>query len=171
MLCLIVLPLSAFMFSQVLVWDIGKLNPQKLPNLRGSLSMQAGAPRPEENPSLNIDLKIQQLAISGHRQTSIWSFLSFCILISIFLSFSHFISPPLRRSQGESSRHVRREVQAVQRCQIFDKSREIPSADLSRDCQRSKGQQSNVPNRRQVCHTHTAESAPQQVLYISYASL
>ncbi|KAG7236333.1 hypothetical protein INR49_001030 [Caranx melampygus] len=27
--------------------------------------MQAGAPKPEENPSLNIDLKIQQLAISG----------------------------------------------------------------------------------------------------------
>uniref|UniRef100_A0A8C7IN66 AP-3 complex subunit mu-1 n=1 Tax=Oncorhynchus kisutch TaxID=8019 RepID=A0A8C7IN66_ONCKI len=47
------------------LWDIGKLNPQKLPNLRGSLSLQAGAPKPEENPSLNIDLKIQQLAISG----------------------------------------------------------------------------------------------------------
>uniref|UniRef100_A0A665TW78 AP-3 complex subunit mu-1-like n=1 Tax=Echeneis naucrates TaxID=173247 RepID=A0A665TW78_ECHNA len=51
--------------TKVLVWDIGKLNPQKLPNLRGSLSMQAGVPRPEENPSLNIELKIQQLAISG----------------------------------------------------------------------------------------------------------
>uniref|UniRef100_A0A7N8XC95 Adaptor related protein complex 3 subunit mu 1 n=1 Tax=Mastacembelus armatus TaxID=205130 RepID=A0A7N8XC95_9TELE len=51
--------------TKVLVWDIGKLNLQKLPNLRGSLSMQVGAPRPEENPSLNIDLKIQQLAISG----------------------------------------------------------------------------------------------------------
>uniref|UniRef100_A0A4W6DWA4 Adaptor related protein complex 3 subunit mu 1 n=1 Tax=Lates calcarifer TaxID=8187 RepID=A0A4W6DWA4_LATCA len=51
--------------TKVLVWDVGKLNPQKLPNLRGSLSMQAGAPKPEENPSLNIDLKIQQLAISG----------------------------------------------------------------------------------------------------------
>uniref|UniRef100_A0A673APL1 AP-3 complex subunit mu-1 n=1 Tax=Sphaeramia orbicularis TaxID=375764 RepID=A0A673APL1_9TELE len=49
----------------VLVWDIGKLNPQKLPNLKGSLSVQAGAPKPEENPSLNIGLKIQQLAISG----------------------------------------------------------------------------------------------------------
>ena len=47
------------------MWDIGKLNPQKLPNLKGSLSLQAGSPKPEENPSLNIDLKIQQLAISG----------------------------------------------------------------------------------------------------------
>ncbi|KAM9804263.1 AP-3 complex subunit mu-1-like isoform 2-T2 [Neosynchiropus ocellatus] len=51
--------------TKVLVWDIGKLNPQKLPNLRGTLSMQAGCPKPDENPSLNIDLKIQQLAISG----------------------------------------------------------------------------------------------------------
>ncbi|KAL4641093.1 AP-3 complex subunit mu-1-like [Arapaima gigas] len=51
--------------TKVLVWDIGKLNQQKVPNLKGSLSLQSGAPRPEENPSLNIDLKIQQLAISG----------------------------------------------------------------------------------------------------------
>lgn len=63
-----VLTLIMSVFSQVLVWDVGKLNPQKLPNLRGSLSMQAGAPKPEENPSLNIDLKIQQLAISGNHQ-------------------------------------------------------------------------------------------------------
>ncbi|XP_008320249.1 AP-3 complex subunit mu-1 [Cynoglossus semilaevis] len=51
--------------TKVLVWDIGKLNPQKLPNLKGSLSVQAGAPKPEENPALNINLKIQQVAISG----------------------------------------------------------------------------------------------------------
>ncbi|KAJ0067324.1 hypothetical protein NL108_016496, partial [Boleophthalmus pectinirostris] len=51
--------------TKVLIWDIGKLNPQKLPNLKGSLSMQSGVPKPEENPSLSIGLKIQQLAISG----------------------------------------------------------------------------------------------------------
>ncbi|TNN56141.1 AP-3 complex subunit mu-1 [Liparis tanakae] len=51
--------------SLVLIWDIGKLNPQKLPNLKGTLSLQAGAPKPEDNPSLNIDLRIQQVAISG----------------------------------------------------------------------------------------------------------
>lgn len=55
----------ALCFWQVLVWDIGKLNPQKLPNLRGTLTTQAGAPKPEDNPSLNIAFKIQQLAISG----------------------------------------------------------------------------------------------------------
>ncbi|XP_068613209.1 AP-3 complex subunit mu-1-like [Brachionichthys hirsutus] len=51
--------------TKVLVWDIGKLNPQKLPNLRGTLTTQAGAPKPEDNPALNIEFKIQQLAISG----------------------------------------------------------------------------------------------------------
>ncbi|KAG2465347.1 AP3M1 protein, partial [Polypterus senegalus] len=51
--------------TKILVWDIGKINPQKLPNLKGTLSMQSGVPKPEENPSLNIQLRIQQLAISG----------------------------------------------------------------------------------------------------------
>ncbi|XP_054886132.1 AP-3 complex subunit mu-1 [Poeciliopsis prolifica] len=51
--------------TKEVLWDVGKLNPQKLPNLRGSISIQTGAPKPEENPSINIDLKIQQLAISG----------------------------------------------------------------------------------------------------------
>uniref|UniRef100_A0A3B4BG86 MHD domain-containing protein n=1 Tax=Periophthalmus magnuspinnatus TaxID=409849 RepID=A0A3B4BG86_9GOBI len=51
--------------TKILIWDVGKLNPQKLPNLKGTLSMQSGVPKPEENPSLSIGLKIQQLAISG----------------------------------------------------------------------------------------------------------
>ncbi|XP_076019516.1 AP-3 complex subunit mu-1-like [Genypterus blacodes] len=51
--------------TKVVCWNIGTLNPQKLPNLQGSLSMQAGAPRPEENPSLNISFKLQHLTISG----------------------------------------------------------------------------------------------------------
>lgn len=46
-------------------WDIGKINTQKLPNLKGIIFLQSGAPKPEENPSLNIHFKIQQLAISG----------------------------------------------------------------------------------------------------------
>ncbi|XP_025911618.1 AP-3 complex subunit mu-1 isoform X1 [Apteryx rowi] len=49
----------------VLTWDIGKITPQKLPNLKGIVNLQSGAPKPEENPSLNIQFKIQQLAISG----------------------------------------------------------------------------------------------------------
>ncbi|XP_068111479.1 AP-3 complex subunit mu-1 [Hyperolius riggenbachi] len=50
--------------TKVLNWDIGKITPQKLPNLKGVISLQSGAPKPEENPSLNIHFKIQQFAIS-----------------------------------------------------------------------------------------------------------
>lgn len=51
--------------TKVLTWDIGKITTQKLPNLKGSVSLQSGAPKPEENPSLNMNFKIQQFAISG----------------------------------------------------------------------------------------------------------
>ncbi|XP_006630318.2 AP-3 complex subunit mu-1 [Lepisosteus oculatus] len=51
--------------TKILTWDIGKINPQKLPNLKGTVCLQSGAPKPEENPTLSIQLKIQQLAISG----------------------------------------------------------------------------------------------------------
>lgn len=55
----------SFFLGKVLTWDIGKITPQKLPNLKGLVNLQSGAPKPEENPSLNIQFKIQQLAISG----------------------------------------------------------------------------------------------------------
>uniref|UniRef100_A0A670ZJ02 MHD domain-containing protein n=1 Tax=Pseudonaja textilis TaxID=8673 RepID=A0A670ZJ02_PSETE len=51
--------------TKVLTWDVGKIIPQKLPTLKGMVNLQSGAPKPEENPSLNIQFKIQQLAISG----------------------------------------------------------------------------------------------------------
>ncbi|KAG8434954.1 hypothetical protein GDO86_013062 [Hymenochirus boettgeri] len=51
--------------TKVLNWDIGKISPQKLPCLKGTISLQTGVLKPEENPSLNIDFKIQQSAISG----------------------------------------------------------------------------------------------------------
>lgn len=49
------------------MWDVGKVTPQKLPTLKGIVNLQSGAPKPEENPSLNIQFKIQQLAISGEK--------------------------------------------------------------------------------------------------------
>lgn len=52
-------------YLQLLSWDVGKINPQKLPSLKGSVSLQAGASKPDENPTINIQFKIQQLAISG----------------------------------------------------------------------------------------------------------
>lgn len=52
-------------FCQMLSWDVGKINPQKLPSLKGTMSLQAGASKPDENPTINIQFKIQQMAISG----------------------------------------------------------------------------------------------------------
>uniref|UniRef100_A0A3P8S250 MHD domain-containing protein n=1 Tax=Amphiprion percula TaxID=161767 RepID=A0A3P8S250_AMPPE len=48
--------------TKLLVWDIEKLNPQELPNLR------------DKNPSLNIDLKIQQLTISGLKVSPLYMY-------------------------------------------------------------------------------------------------
>uniref|UniRef100_A0A8C6Q321 Adaptor related protein complex 3 subunit mu 2 n=1 Tax=Nothobranchius furzeri TaxID=105023 RepID=A0A8C6Q321_NOTFU len=51
--------------TKLLTWDVGKINPQKLPNLKGTMNLQAGASKPDENPTINIQFKIQQMAISG----------------------------------------------------------------------------------------------------------
>lgn len=51
--------------SKMLSWDVGKINPQKLPSLKGTMSLQVGASKPDENPTINLQFKIQQLAISG----------------------------------------------------------------------------------------------------------
>lgn len=50
---------------KLLSWDVGKINPQKLPSLKGSMNLQAGTSKPDENPTINLQFKIQQLAISG----------------------------------------------------------------------------------------------------------
>ncbi|XP_078284617.1 AP-1 complex subunit mu isoform X2 [Rhinoraja longicauda] len=51
--------------TKVLIWDIGKIILPKLPTLRGLINLQSGAPKPEENPTLNVQFQIQQLAVSG----------------------------------------------------------------------------------------------------------
>ncbi|MBN3297894.1 AP3M2 protein, partial [Amia calva] len=51
--------------TKMLSWDVGKINPQKLPSLKGTMSLQAGSSKPDDNPTVNIHFKIQQLAISG----------------------------------------------------------------------------------------------------------
>lgn len=60
-----------FFLFKVLTWDVGKITPQKLPSLKGLVNLQSGAPKPEENPSLNIQFKIQQLAISGKEKSDV----------------------------------------------------------------------------------------------------
>jgi AP-3 complex subunit mu len=48
----------------MLHWDVGKIDIQKLPNIRGSLTVTAGA-AVESNPSINVHFTISQLAVSG----------------------------------------------------------------------------------------------------------
>lgn len=50
--------------SKILHWDVGKIDVQKLPNIRGSVSVAAGS-NPESNPSINVQFTISQLAVSG----------------------------------------------------------------------------------------------------------
>ncbi|KAJ8039183.1 AP-3 complex subunit mu-1 [Holothuria leucospilota] len=52
--------------NKTLRWEVGKINPQKqIPNIKGTISLQSGVPPPEANPAINVQFKIQQLAISG----------------------------------------------------------------------------------------------------------
>ncbi|CAL4121195.1 unnamed protein product, partial [Meganyctiphanes norvegica] len=51
--------------SKVLRWDVGRIDPSKLPNIRGNISIQSGAPNPESNPNINVSFTISQLAVSG----------------------------------------------------------------------------------------------------------
>ncbi|MEQ2205252.1 AP-3 complex subunit mu-2 [Xenoophorus captivus] len=77
--------------TKLLSWDVGKINPQKLPSLKGTMNLQAGASKPDENPTINIQFKIQQMAISGipihtpHTHTSC-SLLPHCISRNVPIS-------------------------------------------------------------------------------------
>ena len=51
--------------SKVLAWDLGKVDPQKPPNIHGTINLQSGAPIPDSNPSINISFLINQMAVSG----------------------------------------------------------------------------------------------------------
>ncbi|ESN95177.1 hypothetical protein HELRODRAFT_87124 [Helobdella robusta] len=51
--------------SKVLIWDVGKIDPSKLPNIKGNIILQAGAPLPESNPTISVQFSISQMAVSG----------------------------------------------------------------------------------------------------------
>jgi len=51
--------------SKVMHWDIGKIDPAKLPNIRGNISLQAGSGPVEANPTVNVSFVINQMAVSG----------------------------------------------------------------------------------------------------------
>jgi len=51
--------------SKVLTWDVGKVDPAKLPNIKGIVNLNAGASPPDSNPTLNVSFTISQMAVSG----------------------------------------------------------------------------------------------------------
>nr|CAD7442817.1 unnamed protein product [Timema bartmani] len=51
--------------SKVLMWDVGRIDTSKLPNLRGTINLQSGAAAVESNPAINVRFTISQLAVSG----------------------------------------------------------------------------------------------------------
>lgn len=51
--------------SKVLTWDVGKIDPNKLPNIKGNIILQTGSPLPESNPTISVQFSISQLAVSG----------------------------------------------------------------------------------------------------------
>ncbi|XP_059480324.1 AP-3 complex subunit mu-1 isoform X2 [Neocloeon triangulifer] len=51
--------------TKLLVWEVGRIDPTKLPNIRGTITLQSGSPPVEANPSINVKFTINQLAVSG----------------------------------------------------------------------------------------------------------
>ncbi|XP_013786991.1 AP-3 complex subunit mu-1 [Limulus polyphemus] len=51
--------------SKNMVWEIGRIEAGKLPNIRGHISVQTGSSGPEANPIISIQFTISQLAVSG----------------------------------------------------------------------------------------------------------
>lgn len=51
--------------TKVMTWDVGRIDPTKLPNIKGTINLQTGSPVPESNPTMSVQFSISQWAISG----------------------------------------------------------------------------------------------------------
>ncbi|CAG2104068.1 unnamed protein product [Medioppia subpectinata] len=51
--------------SKLLVWDVGRMEAGRLPNIKGIINLQSGAPLPDANPTVLVKFNISQLSISG----------------------------------------------------------------------------------------------------------
>ncbi|CAH1786571.1 unnamed protein product [Owenia fusiformis] len=51
--------------SKIMTWDVGQIDTNKLPNIRGNINLQTGQPVPESNPTISVNFTISQLAVSG----------------------------------------------------------------------------------------------------------
>ena len=53
------------MVSKVLVWEVGKIDQTKLPNIRGNVNFVAGAGHEDLHANVSVHFSISQLAVSG----------------------------------------------------------------------------------------------------------
>lgn len=51
--------------TKIMTWDVGKIDPAKLPNIKGSINLQSGIPPPDSNPTISVQFTISQMAVSG----------------------------------------------------------------------------------------------------------
>jgi AP-3 complex subunit mu len=51
--------------KKTLNWEIGRIDPAKIPNIRGNITLQNGATIPESNPPLHVNFSISQITLSG----------------------------------------------------------------------------------------------------------
>ncbi|OQR74743.1 AP-3 complex subunit mu-1-like [Tropilaelaps mercedesae] len=51
--------------SRLLVWNVGKIEISRVPNIRGTIAMVSGCPPPETQPVISLQFSIQSLAVSG----------------------------------------------------------------------------------------------------------
>ncbi len=42
--------------TKIMMWDVGKIDPTKLPNIRGSINLQSGLPPPDSNPTIQVSI-------------------------------------------------------------------------------------------------------------------
>jgi len=51
--------------TKIMSWDVGRIDTTKLPNIKGTINLQSGAPIPDSNPTISVQFSINQLAVSG----------------------------------------------------------------------------------------------------------
>lgn len=51
--------------TKVMTWDVGKIDQNKLPNIKGNINLQTGSSPPDANPTISVQFTISQMAVSG----------------------------------------------------------------------------------------------------------
>lgn len=54
--------------TKILFWDVGKIDPTKLPNMRGQIHIQSGAVVLQSTPSVNVSCHLRNLKLEKHNK-------------------------------------------------------------------------------------------------------